>query len=99
MKQYLDVDINGQITLTNKINLDAILKHCYEERNDTYATKGFTEKKSMRKVCDIPAFLFGQEPLLREFVRSIHKDPIYAKKCLRLWLRLNPLYKTNGGSI
>jgi hypothetical protein len=99
MQQWLDVDEKGNVTLINKLSLDAVLRHANQERKETYHTKGFTEKRTMRKVCDIPAFMLQQEPLLRDFSRNIHADPNYAKKCLRLWLQMNPQFKTNEGSI
>lgn len=79
-------------------NDDHILKDIQEERNSN-TNRGFTKEKTMRHVCQIPTFLFYNEPLLKEYHKNLGTDPVYAKRCLRSWLLFNPQYRCNSGGI
>lgn len=97
-EQYLDVDSKENVELVNVLNDDHILKDNQVERNES-CNNGMSKERTMRKVADIPTFLFNHEPLLVEYNKSICEHPEYAKRCLRTWLCLHPEYKSNNGSI
>lgn len=97
-EQHLDIDQKGQIELINKLNDDDIVKDNYTERMD-FNDNGMSKEKTIRKVAEIPSFLFYNEPLLKEYHNAIGQNPEYAKRCLRTWLTLHPEYKCNNGSI
>jgi hypothetical protein len=96
-EQFVDVDQRGRVEVLNVFNDDSVIRDNYEEKKA--GVSGMTEKKTMRHVAQIPSFLFHHEPLLKEYHRNISEDPVYARKCLRTWLLLNPEYKCNDGNI
>lgn len=98
-RQYLDVDEKtGKVELINHMNDDELLKEVKQER-ETNTNNGMSEKKTMRHVAQIPSFLFHHEPLLKEYHANVCENPEYARKCLRMWLRMHPEYKCNDGNI
>jgi len=87
IKQYMYEEGN-KIFLRNVIDEGPTLQALFEERKDN-DTNGYTPGRSLRKIGGIPAYKFRQEPLLREYMMAKHDDPVYASRCIRLWMKIN----------
>lgn len=92
------LEINGkEIILTNTANIDQVIKDNYEDR--MVGNNGWSENRTMRRICSIPSWMFTSEPLLREYRAALPVNEREAREILSKWLDRNPWYRVNNGGI
>lgn len=89
-KQKFNMDRNGNYSIENTYNISEVAKYVSSVRQ---LTKGWSDKRTIKLKCSIPACMYFEEPLLIEFQKYNGTDPIYAKKCLNKWLDKHPEFR------
>lgn len=96
-KQLFEDGCNGNIAVINSFDDSDLIKENYMMR--TNGDNGMSKLGNMRKVCQIPQFLFDKDEALKEYQLYCNSDPNYARKILRRWLQEHPEYKCSNGGI
>lgn len=89
-KQKFNMDKYGNYAIENTFDISETLNYVNSIRQ---LTKGWTEEKTIKLKCSIPACMYYNEPLLIEFQKYNSADPIYARKCLDKWLSEHPEFR------
>ena len=96
-EQHFEDDCKGGIAVINKLDDTDLLKENYMMKSD--GGNGMSKGGNMRKVCQIPAFLFDHDPALIEYNKNLCQYPNYARRILRNWLAEHPEYLCSNGGI
>jgi len=95
-KQNLQIDKDGIITLTNRVNLDPVLEHVNQQRIDN--PTGWSKDRTLRKVATIPVEVLQQDFDGTMLINAPMGSP-EARLALKKFLVKYPEYKVSGGSV